>query len=175
MKLYLVMFTRLKCWWFCLRWASYLGRYRSQVPQEGPGNASRGLLFSEGRGHSAVTSCQLQQVNVIHHAPVNEQNIELLAKLFSRHPSMHKLYLLVFYIWVNYFNRFLFFFLLKMVFFPHVCARYCSSFRTMIIHHFVPFFAFIILFSLGGGSNDIQYLFYSIFLLTLKMNFYFQL
>lgn len=174
MKLYLMMFTRLKCWWFCLRWASYLGRYRSQVPQEGPGNASRGLLFSEGRGHSAVTSCQLQQVNVIHHAPVNEQNIELLAKLFSRHPSIHKLYLLVFYMWVNYLNGFLFF-LLKMVFFPHVCARYCNSFRTMIIHHFVPFFAFIILFSLGGGgSNDIQYLFYSNFLLTLKKNFYFQ-
>lgn len=96
-------------WWFCLRWASYLGRYRSQVPQEGPGNASRGLLFSEGRGHSAVTSCQLQQVNVIHHAPVNEQNIELLAKLFSRHPSIHKLYLLVFYMWVNYLNGFFFY------------------------------------------------------------------
>lgn len=109
MKLYLMMFTRLKCWWFCLRWASYLGRYRSQVPQEGPGNASRGLLFSEGRGHSAVTSCQLQQVNVIHHAPVNEQNIELLAKLFSRHPSIHKLYLLVFYMWVNYLNGFFFY------------------------------------------------------------------
>lgn len=74
----------------------YLGRYRSQVPQEGPGNASRGLLFSEGRGHSAVTSCQLQQENVIHHAPVNEQNIDLFAKLFSRHPSISKLYLLVF-------------------------------------------------------------------------------
>lgn len=94
-KLCLMMFTRQECWWFCLRWAGYLGRYRSQVPQEGPGNASRGLLFSEGRGHSAVTSCQLQQVNVIHHAPVNEQNIDLFAKLFSRHPSISKLYLLI--------------------------------------------------------------------------------
>lgn len=105
-KLCLMMFTRQECWWFCLRWAGYLGRYRSQVPQEGPGNASRGLLFSEGRGHSAVTSCQLQQVNVIHHAPVNEQNIDLFAKLFSRHPSISKLYLLVFYLWTNDINWF---------------------------------------------------------------------
>lgn len=105
-KLCLMMFTRQECWWFCLRWAGYLGRYRSQVPQEGPGNASRGLLFSEGRGHSAVTSCQLQQVNVIHHAPVNEQNIDMFAKLFSRHPSISKLYLLVFYLWTNDINWF---------------------------------------------------------------------
>lgn len=130
MKLYLLMFTRLECWWFCLRWAGYLGRYRSQVPQEGPGNASRGLLFSEGRGHSAVTSCQLQQVNVIHHAPVNEHNIDLFAKLFSRHPSISKLYLLDFYLWTNDINWFS---LLKKMKFPSVSV-FIRNYETKMIH-----------------------------------------
>lgn len=142
MKLYLLMFTRLECWWFCLRWAGYLGRYRSQVPQEGPGNASRGLLFSEGRGHSAVTSCQLQQVNVIHHAPVNEQNIDLFAKLFSRHPSMPKLYLLVFYLCANDINWFS---LLKKRSFIHL--------EGVVI---------FIIFLGGGVSNNFQLLFFDL-------------